>query len=589
MRLLQNKWPSDRSAEGYLFFAQCVEEFLFDYTPEIFRVPTLNTPARIDEAIYVIESVKHKHFHVSNISAVISETIDSIHHDEVAKDLIGNRLSAIEKGLSDLQNEDELIRTLIYTKRIIGDKYTQKWKEKISVLLKDGMNKTSIHESAEFLCTSLIIEGYAKEAIYNGIKKFFFRKDVTSPEESFAKFASSFSGEPRIYHLYCGISGEFSKFFEDSVEPRPTILEDGNKIKGATPNFIEKLTKNGKRILHFKRAALDHYSAQQSYCHLLGFLEAAARFYAHKADLSWEKDMYVIADGDSRGRFIQDSVSNMHRVKDHSTERAGQPFKDKIRLTLSSSSDDGTRDKLIAGVIAHLTALKSPTPEAQLISLWSGVEAMLPQKSENHKGPSIDHYINFMIPSIMIGYVERMLKYCYNDFRSLYGSRFLDIISKSPYGNGKLDKFSAVVLLDECKEIKNELLNLCADNPLAKYKVHYLQKKLSSLNKINSTISNYRKRVEWQIRRIYRTRNNIVHAGYGAPFTDSLLSNLHDYFDAMTTNFDKYLSMSRSHPKVDSTFDHIRKEFDLYMDLLQKIPKSEKMSGYNYKEILMLP
>ena len=41
----------------------------------------------------------------------------------------------------------------------------------------------------------------------------------------------------------------------------------------------------------------------------------------------------------------------------------------------------------------------------------------------------------------------------------------------------------------------------------------------------------HQKKVEWQIRRIYRTRNLIVHSGRSPIFLHALIENAHDYLD----------------------------------------------------------
>src|SRR5690606_9153820 len=44
--------------------------------------------------------------------------------------------------------------------------------------------------------------------------------------------------------------------------------------------------------------------------------------------------------------------------------------------------------------------------------------------------------------------------------------------------------------------------------------------------------SSHKQKVEWQIRRIYRTRNLIVHSGKLPSYTNILIENLHNYFDS---------------------------------------------------------
>ena len=44
-------WPSLKEIEGLLFFAQKIEELLFHYSLDSYRVPALNTKARCKEIL----------------------------------------------------------------------------------------------------------------------------------------------------------------------------------------------------------------------------------------------------------------------------------------------------------------------------------------------------------------------------------------------------------------------------------------------------------------------------------------------------------------------------------------------------------
>jgi polyphosphate kinase len=57
-----------------------------------------------------------------------------------------------------------------------------------------------------------------------------------------------------------------------------------------------------------------------------------------------------------------------------------------------------------------------------------------------------------------------------------------------------------------------------------------LQRDYSSPAQVRKAIEGHAKRVEWQLHRIYRARNNLVHAGRRLSFLDALVLNLDEYF-----------------------------------------------------------
>ena len=69
------------------------------------------------------------------------------------------------------------------------------------------------------------------------------------------------------------------------------------------------------------------------------------------------------------------------------------------------------------------------------------------------------------------------------------------------------------------------------DFPLLKWRLFYINKIFSSNTNIKHLLTNHKQKVEWQIRRIYRVRNLIVHSGKRPSYTNILVENLHNYFD----------------------------------------------------------
>lgn len=69
------------------------------------------------------------------------------------------------------------------------------------------------------------------------------------------------------------------------------------------------------------------------------------------------------------------------------------------------------------------------------------------------------------------------------------------------------------------------------DYPLLRHKIFKISDRFKSQNDIINEIENHCERVRWQIRRLYRTRNQIVHAGITPSYASHLLENGHDYFD----------------------------------------------------------
>ena len=62
-------------------------------------------------------------------------------------------------------------------------------------------------------------------------------------------------------------------------------------------------------------------------------------------------------------------------------------------------------------------------------------------------------------------------------------------------------------------------------------RLEYYSKSLYSPKAVNCFLEKHAVRVKWQIMRIYRNRNLIIHNGQSMPYLNLLIENLHAYVD----------------------------------------------------------
>ena len=94
------------------------------------------------------------------------------------------------------------------------------------------------------------------------------------------------------------------------------------------------------------------------------------------------------------------------------------------------------------------------------------------------------------------------------------------------------------------------------DFHLLRNRIFKLSQNLSSKSKVSDVLKNHEKKVTWQVRRLYRTRNIIVHSGRTPQNIKILIENAHSYLDEI---FLSIVQMSASSYQVRS----IGQAFDL--------------------------
>jgi hypothetical protein len=106
-------------------------------------------------------------------------------------------------------------------------------------------------------------------------------------------------------------------------------------------------------------------------------------------------------------------------------------------------------------------------------------------------------------------------------------------------------------------------------NPLLKFRVFELNKALSSGKHTDELITAHRTRVLWQIRRIYRSRNLMVHAGQKLSFLPRLVENLHYYFHFLLDGLEDMCGRQLGRSSLQAAMLLMRIEDKAHMEYLE--------------------
>lgn len=107
-----------------------------------------------------------------------------------------------------------------------------------------------------------------------------------------------------------------------------------------------------------------------------------------------------------------------------------------------------------------------------------------------------------------------------------------------------LESTFAFLVLAECEQNRKLLYTKTELYPLLRYRIYFLNAQLKNTKGYMSLIREHEQRVEWQIHRIYRARNYIIHDGRIVHNSGELVINLHTYVDIVFTKIIDLLSVS---------------------------------------------
>lgn len=100
-------------------------------------------------------------------------------------------------------------------------------------------------------------------------------------------------------------------------------------------------------------------------------------------------------------------------------------------------------------------------------------------------------------------------------------------------GESSEEKFISFLSLEKYKNQRVELVAEMGSNPLLRWRLFEFHKVLRTNQDLKKDYKRHRQLVEWQLSRIYRSRNNLVHSGEIRPHYIRMAMNLDEYYKGL--------------------------------------------------------
>jgi hypothetical protein len=128
----------------------------------------------------------------------------------------------------------------------------------------------------------------------------------------------------------------------------------------------------------------------------------------------------------------------------------------------------------------------------------------------------------------------------------------------------------------------NAFLKFATEQPLLVYRIYHLWNDMfANADELSKSIKRHKKNVEWQLSRIYKTRNLLMHQGICPPYTRHLLQHLHIYYINIVHNLIHELKRNQSWGICDA-FEH---QFYLYEHFQSRL-KNHKLKPLSKEELM---
>lgn len=522
-----NNWDYSKELNALLFFAQRMDEVLFHHSTDTYRYPTLSIRSLAQEYLKVYNDIeKGIIIGDSHLDSIIDEFDNALRSDIVAQSVLTHNYSERFSKCYGQWDRREKYENMYFIQRQLGNRaYLNAVIEHIDRWIKNNHEKASIQHYTAILARELIDYGYDANYIFKCLHNTFFHDRVCG-HESFDIFINSFTFEPGFFDVYIGYRIDISHLFPlfKKMEFKEIKIELVDQMQ--IPTGIR--TKHTKTLLRFSGiSALDEYSAYSVVERIASLIVNAHLFFRHYGDAL--KINGQVVDSEKRITRIRKAELLKYRVSAASRFESSEGADRALGVVFSSSRNLKNLPRLIE---KHNSAIYSESTSDSLLSLWSILESQI----EIKPGESTEKFTpvsNYLIPFLKSTYIRKLTSTCASDIKHWNEEFFEQKIMNNGFGSTEVEHTFAFLAFKEQQSARDELFSNTEKYPLLRYRVCELSNAFRNSKGIKRMIHAHTNRVTWHLRRIYRSRNYIIHDGIQPVHCEELVVNLHSYVDIL--------------------------------------------------------
>ena len=516
---------------AHRLFTLVWEELFSELTADTWQVRTCNIRALVQEIVEVCEVAEAYEPYRHNVPPLLEEAKAVAALDPV----IPTRFPCVEAGLRAMRKSFLTDKDLPAVRRqglvMLNQlhRYRGALTEHARTIIQNARphEKEVVYNVARCLATELSTIGYSTPYLQGTLA---ILTDASEPDyiRRFDRLMQACAGNVRKY------SCVFSVYWPARL--RSCDLRDyGIRLESATPatprckeerEFYERSPRQNS-FAHVDVEALDPISARQLAEVRLANASAALRIFVFDSDVRLEEAKSLVwAEGQPPSAIGRDASRLRYMRNASSAERRLESLAAVLDVLPQEDSDH-----LAAALQYHRLAGSAATDDGRLVNMWIALECMVRRAS----GKSvIDRVCKYVPKAIAVMYPRKLLAAFAIDIRRSWEDKDVsELLAACPqsrqhqlHGSDLLD---AILEPDGGPKIAS-LQALLDDHMLLRYRLfRFRESYFKSGLDLAKCIETHRKNVDWQLRRIYRERNDVMHRGRCSNSTRHLVQHLHTY------------------------------------------------------------
>lgn len=587
-----SKWSYNANMECLLLFANVVDEITFNYSTDSYKAQALHSMSLMTELRQTIINIDNGIIREQALESVVNELVWSIKHDEVITNLIDAKdLSGVVPIINQGSNRAVLKNAIeMFIDSISDIEYLQNLKESISEIVKTNKQKEKLEKQTRTLITHLKYMGYAEEFIYYKNKDFFFGPNSKVDNVNcIDDFMNVFTGDPAKYRVILIGNNIVSQMQNMIVASGDEVGDDFNI--GVIQKEIKEFKKKKRpkwKFISINVETKDMYAARIAAVDKMESFSNLFSFYHHKNTLLFH-DVCMVVDSANPSNFIKikNPTPNILRCKDLKPLSAARLFLEAARKV---NMERGSFIRIMKSLRLHQAALKADTLENQFVNLFTALEILIPKQKDSGKDRIIQIY-DTLVPYLCLGFFDKLISSVVFGIKQWNPKMLTHIEQTVTEGRTTNEKVCAYMLLQKYDKDLDTVVYpaITMDHfYLLRHRMNRLHFLMEKPSVILTHLKHHEQKLKWHIDRIYRTRNMIVHSGLSPYYLETLLENIHSYYDILITRL-IHDNISRGFIKLEYSYLMYDVDYKNYLERLSKLQSNgDRLDENNFMDAVLL-
>lgn len=512
-----DNWAPDFRHDGLLYFTHRIQEMLSYYSEHIYKVPVMNTHLLIHEYLHTAKLVKEKIINGNHLKYIMEEFQDTFINDLIVREnIVRKRREGILQKLNSatIEEQEKIMRYLLH----VFQSYNLWCKDYLKKIVPQEREKRKIDRALKCFIPGLIGAGYSHEFIFF-YNRLIFEESPVASLETLNIFLDRFDFKKKSYDIYLAVDKRFVKF-KEILEKHLRIIFD---YEADTSDL--KCDRNLYTIIKVKSEAFDERAASENAYNQISLFFRYYNFWGDKKG-EWLANPAKVIDENGHCSFVDLYPEGFDYPNLVGNTMAGEISAGTISALLVNARH--SFDTIDRAVNMHNVAIANKDIRNGFLNLWSVFEILFVSDQTESKSTEIEKKA---VPILHMDYLHYMIGKLKKDFNDNLSKGVKSELEKKLGASDTWDQILNLLFSPECSQVRTELYSILSDFPLIRSRLIQISKDYLDRKNILSDIEKFKRRISWHFKRLYRTRNAIIHAGETPDNLKELGEHLHEYVD----------------------------------------------------------